>query len=89
MGYEKACCKNGVKGLFVARVMYGSNVWCEYMKSNYAREIMNRCQRIVCWFECVQDHFNGRNANFNGCDALEHRVYKDWIDKNDHEWVSA
>lgn len=35
------------KSLFVVCVMYGSCVWCEYMRSNYAREIMNKYQRLV------------------------------------------
>ena len=37
------------KGLFVACVMYGSSVCCEYMRSKYARDIMNRCQRVVLY----------------------------------------
>lgn len=35
------------KGLFSACVMYGSSVWCETMKYEYARVLINRCQRVV------------------------------------------
>ena len=42
MGNEKVSGENYYKRLFLACVMYGSNVWCESMKSRYARNIMNR-----------------------------------------------
>jgi len=35
------------RGLFMACVMYGASVWYEVMRFGYARELINRCQRIV------------------------------------------
>ena len=48
-GMRKRAVRIVCKGLFVACVMYGSSVCCESMKSKYARDIMNRCQRIVLY----------------------------------------
>ena len=48
-GMRKRAVRILCKGLFVACVMYGSSVCCEYMKSKYARDIMNRFQRIVLY----------------------------------------
>lgn len=35
------------KGLFLASVMYVASVWYEIIKYEYARKIMNRCQKVV------------------------------------------
>lgn len=35
------------KGLFSACVMYGASVWCGMMRFGYARDIMNRYQKVV------------------------------------------
>lgn len=80
-GMRKCAVKMVYKGLFVACVMYGSNVWCEYMKSKFARAIMNRCQRIVLYV-CL-----------NVCKTVStDRVQvlmgvMPWDMKNDYEWV--
>lgn len=57
------------KDLFVACVMYGSNVWCEYMRYKYARDIMNRYQRIVlhaCLNVCKIVSTDAMQARFLG-----------------------
>lgn len=48
-GMKKRVVRMMYKSLFVACVMYGSSVWCEYVRSKCARNIMNRCQRIVLY----------------------------------------
>ncbi|KAK2577563.1 hypothetical protein KPH14_012910, partial [Odynerus spinipes] len=46
-GLRKKAVKILYKGLFSACVMYGASVWYGVMKFGYARELMNRCQRVV------------------------------------------
>lgn len=70
-GMRKRAVRIMYKSLFVAYVMYGSS---EYMKSKYARKIMNRCQKIVLYeyvqlSEYVQDCFDGWNTSSNGYDG--------------------
>jgi len=35
------------KGLFVASVMHGSSVWYSSMRYEYARKLINRCQKVT------------------------------------------
>ena len=48
-GIRKRAVRIIYKGLFVACVMYGASVWCDMMKYDYARVLMNRCQRMVLY----------------------------------------
>lgn len=48
-GMRKRAVRMMYKGLFVACVMYSSSVWCEYVKTKYARNILIRCQRVVLY----------------------------------------
>ena len=51
-GMRKRALRVIYKGLFVSCVMYGASVWCEAMKFDYARTLVNRCQRVVL-YACV------------------------------------
>lgn len=48
-GMRKRAVRLVYKGLFVACVMYGASVWYEVMQYEYARDLMNRCQRVVLY----------------------------------------
>mgnify|MGYP004599043387 CR=1 FL=1 len=36
-----------LKGLLIACVMYGASVWSNIIKYEYARALLNRCQRMM------------------------------------------
>jgi len=46
-GLRKKAVRVLYKGLFSTCVMYGASVWCGMMRFGYARDMMNRCQRVV------------------------------------------
>ncbi|CAK9801625.1 Retrovirus-related Pol polyprotein from type-1 retrotransposable element R1 (Fragment) [Anthophora quadrimaculata] len=48
-GMKKRALRIVYKGLFVASVMYGASVWYGMMEYEYARDLMNRCQRIAMY----------------------------------------
>lgn len=48
-GLRKRAVRVLYKGLFSACVMYGASVWCGVMRFGYARDMMNRCQRVVLY----------------------------------------
>ena len=74
-GMRKRVVRIVFKGLFVACVMYGSSVCCESMKSKYARDIMNRCQRIVL-YACLKVCKTVSTASDNGSDAVGLRMHE-------------
>ena len=48
-GMRKRAARIIYKGLFVACMMYGASVWRDIMKYEYARALLNRCQRMVLY----------------------------------------
>ncbi|CAK9796609.1 Retrovirus-related Pol polyprotein from type-1 retrotransposable element R1 (Fragment) [Anthophora quadrimaculata] len=48
-GMKKRALRIVYKGLFVASVMYGASVWYGMMEYEYARDLLNRCQRIAMY----------------------------------------
>ena len=70
-GMRKRAVRIIYKGLFVACVLYGASVWCDMIKYEYARVLLNRCQRMVL-YAClnVSNRFDGQHANFDGCATL-------------------
>lgn len=48
-GIRKLAVRKIYKELFVGCVMYVLCLWCGYMKSKYARDITNRCHKILVY----------------------------------------
>lgn len=46
-GLRKRAVRMIYNGMFVASVMYGASVWYGMMRYEYARKMVNRCQRVV------------------------------------------